>query len=91
VIMLTRLNGPPFALNPDLVERVEETPDTVITLVDGKHYLVAEPLQEVMSRVQHARAQVLAAASLLQQEVEASVSPRTPSGGSEVVPLRRNS
>ena len=35
MILLTRLNGPPFALNADLIERAEATPDTVITLVDG--------------------------------------------------------
>ena len=35
MILLTRLNGPVFALNPDLVERADSTPDTVITLVDG--------------------------------------------------------
>ena len=36
MIVLTRLNGHAFALNPDLIERAESTPDTVITLVDGK-------------------------------------------------------
>ena len=35
MVTLTRLTGMPFALNPDLIERVDETPDTVITLVDG--------------------------------------------------------
>ncbi|MBI1844112.1 MAG: flagellar FlbD family protein, partial [Actinobacteria bacterium] len=35
MIMLTRLNGQAFALNCDLVERIDITPDTVITLVDG--------------------------------------------------------
>ena len=36
MIIVTRLNGPPFALNPDLIERADATPDTVLTLVDGK-------------------------------------------------------
>jgi len=39
MIVLTRLNGPSFALNPDLIERIESTPDTVITLVDGAQYV----------------------------------------------------
>ncbi len=41
MIPLTRLTGAQFALNPDLVERVDCTPDTVITLLDGTKYLVA--------------------------------------------------
>ena len=40
MITVTRLNGPAFALNPDLIERIETTPDTVITLVDGAKYVV---------------------------------------------------
>ena len=42
MILVTRLNGAVFALNPDLVERADCTPDTVITLVDGTKYIVAE-------------------------------------------------
>lgn len=60
MIMLTRLNGARFVLNPDLIERVEATPDTVITLVDGKHYLVTEGLLEVIDLVQRSRASLLA-------------------------------
>ena len=41
VILVTRLNGAVFALNPDLVERADCTPDTVITLVDGTKYVIA--------------------------------------------------
>ena len=48
MILLTRLGGPVFALNPDLVERADCTPDTVITLVDGKKYIVAESLPEYL-------------------------------------------
>lgn len=59
MIMLTRLNGAAFVLNPDLIERVESTPDTVITLVDGKHYVVEETLDEVVERVQRDRAALL--------------------------------
>ena len=55
MILLTRINGEAFALNPDLIERVEETPDTHITLVDGKHLMVAESLKEVIDAVRAAR------------------------------------
>jgi flagellar protein FlbD len=65
VILLTRLNGPVFALNPDLVERADCTPDTVITLVDGTKYLVAESLPEVVSLVRQYRASVVVEAQHL--------------------------
>ena len=35
MIQITRLNGSELGLNADLIERVESTPDTVITLIDG--------------------------------------------------------
>lgn len=63
MITLTRLTGAPFALNPDLVERVDCTPDTVITLVDGTKYLVLESLEEVVETVLAFRARVIADAS----------------------------
>src|SRR3546814_3634762 len=39
MIALSRLNGSRFALNSDLIERIDASPDTVITLVDGTKYL----------------------------------------------------
>jgi flagellar protein FlbD len=67
MISLTRLTGAQFALNPDLVERVDCTPDTVITLVDGTKYLVAESLTDVVDSVLDYRARVLATASILER------------------------
>ncbi len=65
MIMLTRLNGPAFALNPDLIERAEATPDTVLTLCDGHKMLVAETVEELIALVREYRAQVLALAERL--------------------------
>ena len=65
MILLTRLGGPVFALNPDLVERADCTPDTVITLVDGKKYVVAESLPEVITLIRQFRASVVADAQHL--------------------------
>jgi flagellar protein FlbD len=62
VVILTRLNGHMFALNPDLVERAESTPDTVVTLVDGTKYVVTESVPELIARVRTYRASVVAAA-----------------------------
>ncbi|MFN8025638.1 MAG: flagellar FlbD family protein [Acidimicrobiia bacterium] len=57
------MNGPPFALNCDLIERIEETPDTVVTLVDGKRLLVREDIAEIMEAVRRYRAGVIALAN----------------------------
>ena len=73
MISLTRLTGAQFALNPDLVERVDCTPDTVITLVDGTKYLVAESLTDVVDSVLDYRARVLATASILERTEDAVV------------------
>ena len=48
MIRVTRLNGERFALNPDLIERVEAHPDTVVFLIDGTKYVVRETVDEVL-------------------------------------------
>ena len=40
-----------FAVNAELIESIEETPDTVITLTTGKKMIVEEGLNEVMRKV----------------------------------------
>ena len=62
MIRVTRLNGERFALNPDLVERVEGHPDTVVFLVDGTRYIVAEDVEEVLVEIREYRASILATA-----------------------------
>ena len=47
MIVVTRLNGPRFAVDPDLLQRVESTPDTILTLIDGTKYIVAESMTEI--------------------------------------------
>ncbi|HRQ72135.1 MAG TPA: flagellar FlbD family protein [Phycisphaerales bacterium] len=51
MISLTRLNGKRFVLNAELIRTVEETPDTLITLISGEHVIVKETLREVVDRV----------------------------------------
>jgi flagellar protein FlbD len=63
MITLTRLNGGIFAINADLLERIDVTPDTVLTLVDGSKYLVAEPLDEIIARIREFRASIVAQAN----------------------------
>ena len=51
MIEITRLNGKELILNAELIEMVEETPDTVITLTNGKKLIVKESRQEVKNLV----------------------------------------
>ena len=62
MIRVTRLNGEQFALNPDLIERVEGHPDTVVFLVDGTKYVVSENVDEVLVEIREYRASILATA-----------------------------
>jgi flagellar protein FlbD len=60
VILVTRLSGPLFALNPDLIERADSTPDTVVTLVDGTKYVITETLAELIELIHAYRADIVA-------------------------------
>lgn len=51
MIYATRLNGTKFAINPDLIEIMEETPDTVITLTSGNKYVAAENVEILIERI----------------------------------------
>jgi flagellar protein FlbD len=51
VILVTRLNGTQYYINPDLIESIQKTPDTVITLINGKKVVVNETVDEVITRI----------------------------------------
>ena len=51
MIDVTKMNGPKVTVNTDLIETVEEMPDTVITLTTGKKFIIKESRQEVKNLV----------------------------------------
>ncbi len=51
MIKVSRINGKRFVINCDLIELVEETPDTVITLTTGKKLVIKESVDEVIEKV----------------------------------------
>ncbi|OGR30040.1 MAG: hypothetical protein A2X83_05095 [Desulfuromonadales bacterium GWD2_54_10] len=59
MIFLTRLDKQHMYLNPDHIVSVEETPDTVITLFNGNHFIVKERAEVIISRVIAFRARVI--------------------------------
>ncbi len=62
MIVLTRISGAQFALNPDLLGRIECTPDTVLVMLDGGQYLVKETMEQVVEAVMDYRAVIVARA-----------------------------
>ena len=78
MIVVTRLTGDQFGINPDLIQRVDSAPDTIITLIDGTKYIVAEPLAEVISRIDERAAQVLARAQDLRSQSRLAPVPDLP-------------
>jgi len=59
MIRLTRLNHAPMFLNSDLIEHIDVTPDTVITLTNGQILRVLESAEEVVERSVEFRRRVL--------------------------------
>lgn len=55
MIEVTKLNGTKLLINSNLIEVVEETPDTVITFTDGKKYIVKESRLEIKNLVKATR------------------------------------
>ncbi|MBV8718677.1 MAG: flagellar FlbD family protein [Chloroflexi bacterium] len=51
MIYVTRLDGSTLVVNADLIETVEHTADTVITLLDGKKLVVKTPVEDVVEAV----------------------------------------
>jgi flagellar protein FlbD len=51
MIHLTRINHSSLILNSDLIEHLQSTPDTLVTLTNGHTYLVLETPQEIIRRI----------------------------------------
>jgi len=105
LILLRRLGGPVFTLNPDLIERAEATPDTVVTLIGGNKYVICESLDELVELIRDFRASIIASAEAMTGSqysdagtAHATGHPRmrvlstagSPGGQPPVVPIRRN-
>lgn len=61
VISLTHANGAPFYLNPELIQTVEATPDTIITLINNKKLIVKDTPEQIAERFIEYRRKTLAA------------------------------
>jgi flagellar protein FlbD len=64
MIQLTRLNRTSVTVNSDLIKLIEQSPDTVITLVNGEKLLVRETIPEILDRIVQFRRSIIASGSL---------------------------
>ena len=60
MIEITKLNGTRLLINPDLIEIIESTPDTVISLTTGRKIIVKESRQEINNLVKSYRKEISA-------------------------------
>ena len=61
MIKLSRLNNTEYYLNSDIIETLEATPDTVISTVNGKKFVVLETVDEVIDRIIEFRGKIFKA------------------------------
>ena len=78
MIQLTRLNNSSITINSDLIKFVEQSPDTVITLLNGEKILVRESVGQVLDRVMDFRRCVLSGVSSWHMIPAAALSAATP-------------
>lgn len=51
MIALTSVSGEVFFLNCDMIYRLDEAYDTIITLSDGQHIRVSEPAPQIVEKI----------------------------------------
>jgi flagellar protein FlbD len=62
MVLVTRLNKvEQFYVNEDMIEFIEETPDTVISLNTGKKVIVMEAAETVISRIREQKGMIMRA------------------------------
>jgi flagellar protein FlbD len=67
MINLTRINHHPLVLNSDLIEHIERTPDTVVSLTNGLKLLVLESPDEIVEKIVEFRRAITTPASALKR------------------------
>lgn len=70
MIEVTRFNSTTFYVNAELIELVEETPDTVITLSNGHKYVVEESAKIVMQKIIEYRNKVFSEVKFSMKKVD---------------------
>ncbi|MHC1750488.1 MAG: flagellar FlbD family protein [Cellulosilyticaceae bacterium] len=51
MISVTKLNMQQFIINSDLIETIEETPDTVVTMTTGRKFVIKETQEDIVNKI----------------------------------------
>src|ERR1051326_6759269 len=78
VIQLTRLNNSSITINSDVIKFVQQSPDTVITLLNGEKILVRESVGQILDRVIEFRRRILSGVSAWHMVPAAALPPNAP-------------
>jgi flagellar protein FlbD len=87
MIKLRRLNESQIVINTDLIEFIESTPDTVLTLTTGQKLIVADTIDEVIEKVIEFRKRIFPFVRIIQPERVAIESDHTGDETSESTSL----
>lgn len=68
MIKVSRLNGSVYYLNCELIETIESTPDTIITLRDGKKLLVSETSEQIIEKIIEYKKRIFDMSSLINKD-----------------------
>jgi uncharacterized protein YlzI (FlbEa/FlbD family) len=88
MIRLTRLNNQALTVNSDLIKFVEQSPDTLITLVTGEKIVVRESAEEVLARFLEFRRSVLQGLSFVWDSSSSHTLPADRSAGGKREPVK---
>ncbi|GEN34097.1 flagellar FlbD family protein [Aneurinibacillus danicus] len=68
MVRLTRLNGKEYVVNALLIESLEATPDTMVTLVNGKKFVIKESIPDVLSALKEFYKEINAIKTIAMQD-----------------------
>ncbi|MDE6182720.1 MAG: flagellar FlbD family protein [Eubacteriales bacterium] len=51
MITVTKINDSEIVINPELIEIMQETPDTTITLTTGRKIIVKESVDDIIDKI----------------------------------------
>lgn len=80
MIEVTRLNGTKLLINAELIESVEETPDTVISFTTGRKFVVKESRQEIKNLVISYKKDIYVGTGSIKSNFETQSKPETGQG-----------
>lgn len=70
MVKLTKLNGEPIVINSEQIEFIEAIPESKVMMVDGRYYLVAEDLDQIVKKVVEYNAEILKNADIQSKIVD---------------------